>query len=438
MPLKGILYILIVFIGLFMTFRTPIAGLLLYSLMTFIRPEALGYGSLAPFKLYTVVFGVLLLSIIVNKQFSADLFKNNSPILIALALLLLFQFLSSFNALSFDLSFHYNKELAKTLLFCFLMAGLIRDKKSFGQLRIVYLLGSGFLAIWGFKEHFRGNFRLEEIGGGATNTSNGIAVLFLIYLPLFVHEISNKNNLVKLGCLFMSGIFLADIVFTQSRSAFVGLLVMGAYLFLRHKSKRKYIALLIAPFIFYYAATSTSIGEESYLDRLKNMQEKGMEVDQSASARKHLWRAAWAMFKDNILIGVGQQNYQFSAFNYLSGERLEWYEAINKPTVDAHNTFLLVLVEGGIFAFLIFCFCIFYHFYELWKIEKRYKNKDINVYHMALFFEGSMIGYIISGLAHSYVTMVYFYWLLTMPVIMKNIYMSEPPKNTGVLSREIS
>jgi len=428
-PLRGILYLMLVAFGLILTIRKPFNGIITYCLMNMLRPELFSYGALITFKLHTLVYIIILISIFVNIKSIIENFKIRSPIIIFLFLMLFFQFLSSFGATYQDYSLAYNKELAKILLFCFLMAGLTKTEQDLNKLFIAFMIGSGLLALWGFKQHFGWNARLEGIGGGSTDTSNGIALLFLLFMPLFLYRALSPNRIVKLISLAMSGVFLAVVVFTQSRSAFVGLIVMAFYVFTQVKIKkniRGFFLLLAIP-IFFYAAQSTSFRGESYIERIQNMVDKGMDVDQSASGRKDIWHAAWLMFKDNVLWGVGQKHYKFKAISYMNQNVQQSYQNLGKTVVDAHNTFLLILAEGGIFALVFFLLAIFYYFLELWRIKRMYKQQDNKVYNMAVFLEGSMIGFIFCGMAHSYGKVEYIYWFLTIPIILKNVYLIDLP-----------
>ena len=128
------------------------------------------------------------------------------------------------------------------------------------------------------------------------------------------------------------------------------------------------------------------------------------------------------MFKDYPLTGVGQQNFQYLCKDYC--DKLGLKISIKNMVKDAHNTFLLTLCEGGIFAFLFFMLAIFFYFKDTRDLKKIF-SKDSNLKKYIPFvvaLQSGMLGFLTCSMFHSYPINENFYWFLVIPGIIKNIY----------------
>ena len=395
--------------------------------MNYIRPEVVSYGVLKHWRLpeNTIIF-ILIISFFYSK-YSRLAKVVSSPIIIFLLIMTLFMWLSGFNALRPDISLKFTGEVFKMIIVAILFVLLTDNHKKLHYLLLANLVGGGFLALWAFQQHFLGNYRLEGVGGGTTDTSNDIAALFVLILPLCLYLVSNKNKIIKYGSLVGSLLLLADIVFTQSRSAFVAFIVIIPYLLIRYKAKKKYIFILLALPLMIYAVTTTSLEGESYIERINRMTEQGMEADKSAYTRKILWSAAWEIFTENPWLGVGQQNFQFNQGKYTESKRL----------ADAHNSYFLVLSEGGIFTFSFYVLAQLFFFMQLSQLRKlAIKDNYMSMQNLVTAIESGMIAFIVCGLAHSYVVFEYYYYWLVFPIILEQVYTH--PEDKLLLSKEQS
>lgn len=430
MSLKAILYIMLYGYGLLRTLSVPFVGVLTFVCITYLRPEVFSYGVLTSLKLPFVISIVLLISALLNRDTRLMLGLRNNATLWFLFLTALFQILSSSNAVNPDESYYYAFTTLKIAVFCYLIVALCDDEQKFSRFLDCNVAAGGFLVLWSVLHHFHGNERLEEVGGGGTATSNGIAALFLLLLPLIVSRFGDKrrNNLVLTLLCFTTCV---DIVFTQSRSAFVGLVVGGVYFLLRYPSKRKFLAVLALLVVFPVVASNTRMGDETFSERIGNMLEKKMDVDASATSRKTLWNFAYQVFTENALIGVGQQQFKYHSKRLMAEEKLEL------GATDAHNTLLLVLVEGGVLTLGCYLGAILAFFGYTRKIRRLCKD-DLSLqgmYKTAVCLEFSIIAFLVTAMAHSYVTIEYFYWILMLPSVMLRLIDSRQSQEAAEPSR---
>ena len=418
---KAIVYLFLVAAGYVLTFVEPFWGIITFLYMNYIRPEVLSYGALTKYQLPQVTAILVILSSFFHSKFFKLPLVVASPIMASLLLMTVCMLLSGLGAINPSISNRYSADVFKFILIAILFVLLTDSEKKLNYLLLAHLIGGGFLALWSFEQHFRGNYRLELVGGGTTNTSNGLAALFILILPLYLHLIGHYKKSIQYSALLVSSLTIADIVFTQSRAAFIALLVQCGLLFWLYDSRKKYYFLLIVLPAFFYAALSTSMGDESYFDRITAVAKEGLDVDTSASSRKYLWAAAWEAFKEHPLLGMGQQNFKFLVEDY--------YHSAKGPT-DAHNTFLLLLSEGGILTSFFYTFSLLSFFWILHKRRIYWKSLNKNEQaNLALSLQAGMIGFLVCGLAHSYVVFEYYYYWLAFPLILNRIY---PIRNVDI------
>jgi O-antigen ligase len=139
---------------------------------------------------------------------------------------------------------------------------------------------------------------------------------------------------------------VAAVIMTRSRSG--SLAMATTFLLMTIRSRRRIgvailIVLLVAPSIY--------LVREKYLARLSTLQDP--TADSSANSRLILAKVYWEMWKDYPAFGVGFGNENGIKLlpNYLSNPKYD--------QLKIHNTYLQVLVDSGIFAFLIFAYLLF-------------------------------------------------------------------------------
>jgi len=398
------------------TLKKPYFGVVYFALITYIRPERLSYHQLAKFHIPLCVGICIIIAWLINYKNLSHI-KNTSKVILCLWGLVFFEALSTFTAVySKAISFHYTQVVFKIVLFCYLMTKLIDSKEKLTHFLIANLLGVAFIAIWGFEQHFRGNIRLEDVAGGNYAESNSIAALFAQFLPIFYSLIFIGTKKIKIIAGIMTIILGTDIIFTQSRAGALGGII-AMFAFLLKLPLRLKIALVIIFIMLYPIVEKAVLGTKGYTERIETTIKQKQVGD-----RISIWKAGIEMFKDYPLTGVGQQNFQYLCKDYC--DKLGLKISIKNMVKDAHNTFLLTLCEGGIFAFLFFMLAIFFYFKDTRDLKKIF-SKDSNLKKYIPFvvaLQSGMLGFLTCSMFHSYPINENFYWFLVIPGIIKNIY----------------
>lgn len=125
--------------------------------------------------------------------------------------------------------------------------------------------------------------------------------------------------------------------------------------------------------------------------------------DMSNLARIGSQRAAYSMFLDNPVIGVGFGGYGFYAADYVSpevwrsGEIMNWlgaYRGDNLSWPPVHGLYARLLAETGAIGMVLWCMVLFCLFRELRQLEKR---ADSSSALQLKAMQVSMIGSVLNG-----------------------------------------
>lgn len=116
----------------------------------------------------------------------------------------------------------YEEEFFKFWILGWLILGMVVKRNQIVLFENAILTTITFIALWGWDQHFRGNERLEGLGGHAAADSNGVAALFVLFLPIALNKMLTATNLRNRVFGITSSMLLGiAIVFTQSRGGFI-------------------------------------------------------------------------------------------------------------------------------------------------------------------------------------------------------------------------
>ena len=235
--------------------------------------------------------------------------------------------------------------------FYFVIVNTLRTKEQiYGILRTFVLLGA-LVAIYGILQYLFGwnttNAWIdEEMFEEATmrvystmENPNVLGEYLLLLIPLAAIFIFKKGGTAWEKITY-SGIFLAGalcMILTQSRGCWLGL-ILAAAIFVTFYNGKLWalapLALLALPFVI----------PETMIDRMLSV---GNLEDSSTSYRVFIWKGTFRMLRDFWIGGIGMGEGAFRSVYPI-------YSYIGIIAPHAHNTFLQLLVEGGIGTLFIF------------------------------------------------------------------------------------
>ena len=418
MAIKAILYLIIAIVAWSLTFWKPYIGILYFVFTYFLRPTTIAYNQLNAIRIPLVT---ALVTLAAWGFGSKNERSNKSSTITFMFLYFLITLISTLFAVNLSESWKYNITFFKMLLFCFLTFKLIDTRRKLNHFVLMMLVGTAFLAVWGFDQHFRGNDRLEGIGGVRSNSSNDHAGRMVLFLPYCIYYfVYSKNKLKKLIAIIGSALFTVNIIFTQSRGGLLGCIVVYSNILFRTPGLRKkatvWILIPIMAFIIF-----SNFSSESYINRMKTIFHHDGSADGDIEGRRSFWKSAFEIFKDYSLTGVGQENFKFLVSSYTDNFSQHIGMTGNKQR-DTHNTYLKVLAEGGIFAFVFYSLMILSalcNFVSARKISKSTDDKELLQYSLA--GEAGLMGLIICAVFTSYNYFEPFFWVMTLSNVIKNI-----------------
>lgn len=325
--------------------RRPIIGLTTYCILNVTRPELFFWGGDQGAKSLIIVFGATVLGMLVNAEI--DISAVWQPhILLTLWVYAAIETSMWMATYLTPMAPKYSAEVFKVWVLCLVATMLLKNLRRLDILLTGILLSSTFLALWGIDQYFRGNTRLEGLGGDSMGDSNYIAAHFVLFMPLAVQRAlhaPNRNRflLAVFCCLAIVGVILC----TESRGGLLGLLAGTGLLVMTSEKKAKLIpflviiVLILAPIFItdqYKERVGTMTGEE--------------ELDSSAESRLVLWECGWRIFLDKPVFGCGFGNFPWekNLYEHHFMDLEDWFRkyVFEKPKVT-HSTVFQVLSEGG-------------------------------------------------------------------------------------------
>ncbi len=223
---------------------------------------------------------------------------------------------------------------------------------------LLSLVGKGF--IWN-----NGMWRLAGVTHyfGHPNQLGGITAANLpFFFYLLVHHKSKK---IKFLCIVLLLAALRVIMLTQSRTAFVGVLTFGFFIWLFSNKKIMSIIIVFIAGIIIWQFTPQET-KERFLS-LANAEavitgEMGHEEAGSMYSRWVLIQKGFKAFSENPILGLGLNCY----ISYNGHKYNDW--------MPPHNTFIQLLSEMGIIGTLIFIMVLVITYKNLILSKKIIKN----------------------------------------------------------------
>ncbi|MBU0628103.1 MAG: O-antigen ligase family protein [Nanoarchaeota archaeon] len=261
----------------------------------------------------------------------------------------------------------------------------------------------------------------REIGG--LFSPNTFALAIAASLPILIYFLLNNSSkgrslLARRIALFVIlFINVAAIFFSKSRSGFIGICIV-AFLALfgyrgwlyQHKRLTSLMVLSII-LVFLLFVPASYINRVLSLKQLANFRNPDSIDESSLRMRVRLQEVDLKIFLEHPMLGVGLGNFGHYAVEY------------NMGASHAHNSYLTVAVETGIFGLLLFLLFLLNSFNYLRMMNN--KNKNLSGIRIALKI--SLIIICIS-LLYDFTFLFFYLWVFSALILsLKNI--ETPLKN---------
>ncbi|MBI4358115.1 MAG: O-antigen ligase family protein [Candidatus Omnitrophica bacterium] len=305
----------------------------------------------------------------------------------------------------------YRKWMIPFFLY-FYVVNNVRNKETINNIAIVIMMVTvivGLMAIYAYMDDD------EERIGGIFDDPNVLASFFNYYMYLiFGYFLLHMNRMKYWLLLIPFLICFRGVMVTFSRA---GYLAFGVSLFAMTYLKSKWMLFLLLMATLFVFMNPAFLPEGIRYRLAQTIQKRSapaytttvqvgndQRLDESASDRVKVWRAAEAMIRDNPVFGIGYYLFESKILHYYPG-----HEAY-----DPHNQYLLIASEMGIPALLVFLWIIWLIYRNARILYKR--TQDPFVKSLSLGFLGGLVGLLVSNIYGSrlnYVEVTSYFWVLT-------------------------
>jgi probable O-glycosylation ligase (exosortase A-associated) len=309
----------------------PYYGLLIYICFGIIRPPDLWYWSV-PVGNYSRILAVALLIGWAFRGFGDWRLGRAWPLAICLIGFIAWSALSASQALIPTEAWPWVEAQAKNVLPVVVGMTLIDSVRKLKQLAWVVLLSHGYLAYDFNMSYLSGYNRLQDVGFGVLdNNCMGIALVTCSGLAGFMAL--GKAPLWQRGITTLAlGLMVHAILFSNSRGAMLGLIVLAGVSLILMPKRPAYIALLIAGVL-----TTLAFAGPQVIERFQSTFSGENERDASATSRVVMWEICLREAAARPLVGLGPHHFPVYARSFGLTEGKE-----------AHSTWVQLLAELGV------------------------------------------------------------------------------------------
>ena len=203
-------------------------------------------------------------------------------------------------------------------------------------------------------------------------------VLIFIFIPAVFLFFAEKKWQPKVIALVLSGFILHSLIYLGSRGTYMAAVAMFLMIFLRNIHKPKIWAAFVVGIIFFTAIAPQMFWEE--WGSIKEAQYGVESSDQSIAGRFYSAEQGLRLFKDNLFMGVGIGRFQ-PALNAYVGY-----------SMNAHNAYIEMAAEQGIFGIIFYLALFVLSFWNLFRAIKNFRGKDQFFYNMSLGVQLGFVG----------------------------------------------
>lgn len=245
---------------------------------------------------------------------------------------------------------------------------LINSKKTMWAVAWILVISTAITVFIVNVEHSLEGFTFESIGAACNplyrnHVTYGVFMVMVLPFIFVLRPQTKKQSIQRLLIDCMTLLFLAGIYFSYTRGAWLALPVMiGTWILIKYKLIRfTYPLAVVAGILFFvymaqdyrYLKYAPNFEKTIYHDDLGDHLSATFEgKDMSTMERFHRWIAAFRLFRENPIMGIGPNTF-VDLYKPYTSTNFETYISDNDERSTVHNYFIYVLVEQGLIGFII-------------------------------------------------------------------------------------
>ena len=255
--------------------------------------------------------------------------------------------------------------------------------------------------------------------GGFLADENDFALALNMIIPFsFFLALEAKTQSKRIWFLVITGIFVVSDAATSSRGGFIGLVAVGLYCWFR--SPRKLMSAMAVLLLIF---TILQFAPQGYWDRMNTITTDTDDPNGTGQDRLYSWKAAWKMFLDYPILGVGPENFPWNFSDYeppggFGGTATDTGRLHGGRA--AHSLYFTLIPELGIVGIILYAWMVLSSLRDLRLIRKRIREKPQQleedkyfrerVRYLTLALGGSLPGFLVSG---TFLSVLYYpnFWI---------------------------
>jgi probable O-glycosylation ligase (exosortase A-associated) len=338
---------------------------------------------------------------------------------VLLILFVLWMILTTLFAFDTVVATEYLARVLKIELFAFLTIYLITDKEKLLSLLWVTVASLAFYGVKGGIFTVSGGGIDWVLGpeGSFIGGNNEIALALIMTVPLMFFLLSQLEKpwmrYAMMGAIFLTAL---AIVGSQSRGAFIGVIAMSGFLWLKSRHK-----ILVGLLIVAIAITVMMLMPDTWWERMESI--RHYQQDASAMGRINAWWTAWNVASDNLL-GGGFKMFTMLTFHLYAPNPLDIH--------DAHSVYFQVLGEHGFIGlglFLLLGLATWLRCGQMIRLAR--KNPELKwAADLASMLQVSLLGYAVSGAFLGLAYFDYYYHLIAITLITWSLVRQSAPASS--------
>ncbi len=239
---------------------------------------------------------------------------------------------------------YFNDRVFKFALLTFLIVAFVESPTFLRLFQMTFLYSIFYITLEATQGLISGGLVWENQGVmrlhgavpiyGHPNSLGGVALGSLPFLWYYWHEF--RSFLYRAGILAFATTSIICVIYSGSRTAYVGLLGLVVWFWLHAPRKGRFLVWLLI-----VGTVIVMILPDQYIARFKSIGGEEKE-GHSKDTRIEILRDAWTIFLENPL-GVGVASFPAKRFERFGRSQ------------DTHNLYLEVATNLGIQGFIVFC-----------------------------------------------------------------------------------
>jgi probable O-glycosylation ligase (exosortase A-associated) len=407
--------------------KNPYIGLIVVVVSEYIR-----IGTLLPdfglIRFQALMIGLLLLvflkELLLTRNIKIPSFPQNKAqfgFLIVMGINVIFAFVKTPAAKIF-----YGQ--VAILIIFFMIISLLNTQEKLKKFVVFFILANVFLALLGLYSYSFVNTDIDNLStGGFVGGQDDFAVVIIAAIPFafFLYQ-QQKLNKSKIFYALLTILLVAAVILAFSRGGWVALIGISVLIiiFSTHKIRTAILMLIVVIIVL-------NILPHEFAEEFNTITpETG-----TAQHRFELWKAAWQMYLDHPIIGVGMNNFPglYGRFYMLDNPHsYRW--------TTAHSIYFQLIAELGSLGAIFFIFIVY------WIIKDNLIiNNKLNAASQIFPFPTalskallvSIAGYLIGG---AFLSTLYYpplYIIAALTVALRNIVEKEILKEDSLKSNQL-